>query len=134
MREFNLSHAVSTFATFSGRLGSLWGLYIAGTFAAAGFGASQERFTTGTAVILTLAFFAFAGAHLRAIMAILNNLATIRAEVLGRLESAPEEADFPATIRAAMSMALTPRASLAVHLIIDSCVVAVVWARVYAWV
>jgi hypothetical protein len=130
MREFDLSHAVSTFATHSGRLSSLWGLYIAATFAGAGFGA-KEQFAMRPAALLTLGFLAFAMAHLRATMSVLKTLVAIRGEVLGRLESAPSEiTDYPQTIRAAMGLALSPSASLAMHFAIDACVVAVIWAGV----
>jgi hypothetical protein len=131
MREFDLSHAVSTFATHSGRQSSLWGLYVAATFAAVGFGA-KEQLSVRAATLLTLGFLAFTLAHLRATMTVLKTLAAIRGEVLGRLESAPvETTDYPVTIRAAMRPALSPSASLAVHLAIDACVVAVIWAGVF---
>jgi hypothetical protein len=131
MREFDLSHAVSTFATHSGRQSSLWGLYIAATFAAAGFGA-KEQLTVRAATFVTLGFLAFAMAHLRATMSVLKTLTAIRGEVLGRLESAPAEVtDYPVTIRATMGLALSPSASLAMHLVIDACVVAVIWVGVF---
>ena len=132
MAQFDLSHAVSTFATLSARLGSLWGLYIAATFAAAGFGASQEQLSPVTAGLLTIAFLAFAAAHLRATMTMLKTLVAIRGEIVGRLMASPEEVtDYPVTIEAAMRLSLSPPASLAMHLVVDSCVIAVVWASVF---
>lgn len=132
MREFNLANAVAAFSTYSGMLSTLWGLYIAATFAAAGFGASmKEQFTTQTALLMTVAFLAFTGAHLRGIMVILKGLTSIRNEVLTRIEAAPGElTDYPATVTAALRIALSPTASFAVHLVIDLCVVAVIWSSV----
>lgn len=132
MREFNLANAVSAFSTYSGTLASLWGLYIAATFAAAGFGASmKEHFTTQTALLLTVAFLAFTLAHLGAVMSRLKALSTIRSEVLKRLEAAPAEiTDYPATVTAALTMALNPTASVIMHGVIDLCVIAVIWTSV----
>jgi hypothetical protein len=132
MREFNLANAIVAFSTYSGTLSTLWGLYIAATFAAAGFGASmKEQFTTQTALLMTAAFLAFTGARLRAVMANLKVLRSIRSEVLNRLEAGPAEiTDYPATVTAALSIALSPAASVAVHVVIDLCVVAVIWASV----
>ncbi|MGZ8286006.1 MAG: hypothetical protein ACXW27_03835 [Allosphingosinicella sp.] len=132
MRDFNLSHAVSTFSTYGGSLNSLWGLYIVATFAAAGFGASMnEQFNTWTASLMTIAFLAFAAAHLLALMANLRVQKAISAEVLERLGGAAKETtDFPATVRAVVGRTPSRTASLAVHLTIDACVIAVIWASV----
>jgi hypothetical protein len=130
MREYNLSHAVSTFSTYGSALNSLWGLYIVATFAAAGFGASmKEQFNTGTASLLTIAFLAFTAAHLAALMANLRVQKAIAAEVLKRLGDA-ETTDFPATVGAVVGRTPSRGAMLAVHLIIDACVIAVIWASV----
>lgn len=132
MREFNLANAVGTFSTYSGMLSTLWGLYVAATFAAAGFGASmKEQFTPETALLMTVAFLAFTGAHLCGIMTILRGLVAIRSEILSRMEAGSEQiTDYPATVTAALSIALSPAASVAVHVVIDLCVVAVIWSSV----
>ena len=132
MRDFNLSHAVSTFSTYAGSLNSLWGLYIVATFAAAGFGASmKEQFNSWTASLLTIAFLAFAAAHLLALMANLRVQNAIAAEVRERLAGASKElTDFPATVGAVVGRTPSRAASLAVHLIIDACVIAIIWASV----
>jgi hypothetical protein len=132
VREYNLADAVATFSTYSGLLTTLWGLYIAATFAAAGFGASMnEDFTPRTALLMTVAFLAFAAAHLRGIMVVDKGLVSIRTEILGRLKTAPAEiTDYPGTVTAALSIALSPAASFAVHVVIDLCVVAVLWSSI----
>jgi hypothetical protein len=132
MREYNLANAVETFSTYSGLLTTLWGLYIAATFAAAGFGATMnDDFTPRTALLMTVAFLAFTAAHLRGIMVVDKGLMTIRAEILTRLQSGPGEiTDYPQTVAAALSTALSPAASIAVHVVIDLCVVAVLWSSI----
>jgi hypothetical protein len=132
MREYNLANAVGTFSTYSAMLTTLWGLYIAATFAAAGFGASMnDDFTPRTALLMTVAFLAFAAAHLRGIMVIDRGLVSIRAEILGRLEAEPDGiTDYPRTVTAALTIALSPAASCAVHVVIDICVVAVLWSSI----
>lgn len=130
MRDFNLSHALSTFSTYVGALNSLWGLYIVATFAAAGFGASmKEQFNTGTAALMSIAFLAFTAAHLVAVMSNLRVQKAIAAEVLKRLAD-PETTDFPATVGAVVGRTPSRGAMLAVHLTIDACVIAVIWASV----
>jgi hypothetical protein len=132
MRDFNISHAVSTFSTYVGSLNSLWGLYIVATFAAAGFGASmKEQFNSWTALLMTIAFLAFAAAHLSAVVANLRVQKRISTEVLERLGGASNEiTDFPATVGAVVGRTPSRAASIAVHLIIDACVIAVIWASV----
>ncbi|MEA3009788.1 MAG: hypothetical protein QOJ91_1480 [Sphingomonadales bacterium] len=132
MREFNLANAVAAFSTYSGMLTTLWGLYIAATFAAAGFGATMnEHFTPQTAALMTVAFLAFAVAHLRGIMVIARGLVSMRTEILSRLDADPGEiTDYPKTVKAALTLALSPPASCAVHVVIDLCVVAVLWSSI----
>lgn len=132
MRDFNLSHAVATYSSYGGSLNSLWGLYIVATFAAAGFGASmKEQFNTGTASLMTIAFLAFTAAHLSALMANLRIQKAISAEVLERMGGTSKvTTDFPATVRAVVGRTPSRAASIAVHLIIDACVIAVIWASV----
>src|SRR5215213_3562876 len=121
MRDFNLSNAVSTFSTYVASMNSLWGLYIVATFAAAGFGASmKEQFTTWTASLMTIAYLAFAAAHLLGLMVNLKVQKAISAEVLERLGASKETTDFPATVGAVVGRTPSRTAMLAVHLIIDA--------------
>lgn len=132
MREYDLANAVTTFSTYSAMLTTLWGLYIAATFAAAGFGASMnDDFTPTTALLMTVAFLAFAAAHLRGILVIDRGLVSIRTEILGRLQATSGEVtDYPRTVTAALAIALSPTASFAVHVVIDTCVIAVLWSSI----
>ncbi|HET9639757.1 MAG TPA: hypothetical protein VFP12_11160 [Allosphingosinicella sp.] len=131
MRDFNLSHAVSTYSTYVASMNSLWGLYIVATFAAAGFGASmKEQFNAWTALLMTISFLAFAAAHLSGLMANLRVQKAISAEVMERLGGASEETDFPATVGAVVGRTGHRGLSLAVHLVIDACVVAIIWSSV----
>ena len=130
MREFNLSHAVSSLSTFTGSLNSLWGLYIAASFAAAGFGASKTaNFPPHMAALLTVAYLGFAAAHLHALLTNLKSQKAISEEIIDRLQAAPEPlTDYPRSLAATVRIALSPKASLRVHLLIDACVVAIIWA------
>jgi len=129
MREFNLSHAVSAYSTYASAMNSLWGLYIVATFSAAGFGATMgRRFTTDIALILTIAYLAFAAGHLRALMVTLNRQKIIAAEVIEQLQAGGETlTPYPRSIAAITAKALSPTAIWVIHLTIDACIVGVMW-------
>lgn len=133
MREFNLSHAISAFSTYSGSISSLWGLYIAATFSAAGFAASRGAdFPTHMAVILTVAYLVFTASHLLAILANLKVQQVIAGEIGARLQEAQADlTDYPRSLAAVLRITLSPAASIATHLAIDSCVVAIVLSTAF---
>jgi hypothetical protein len=131
MKEFNLSHAVAVFSTFTGSAQSMWGLFAVASFTAAGFGAStDDGFSLGTALILTAGYAAFAVAHLRVM---LNNIAVrevLAAEIVERLRSTGESmTDFPRSVAISVSIASGRAFTFALHAVIDACVVAIILSR-----
>ena len=132
MSEFNLSHVVSAFLVCTNSVISLWGLFIVATFAAAGFGASfGNGFDAGTAAMMTIGYLAFAIAHGMAIRAGLETQRVIAAEVRSRLAAAPDGfTDYPKSVARILDTSTSLPVSLAVHLVIDACVVGVIWYRI----
>lgn len=132
MREFKLSDVVSAFLFCSSSVISLWGLFIVATFAAAGFGASfGNRFDAGTATMLTVGYLAFAIAHWVAIRAGLQTQRVIADEVRSRLAAGPDDlTDYPMSVARILDTPTSLPVSLAVHLVIDACVVGVIWYRI----
>lgn len=131
MKEFNLSHAVSVFASFTGAAQAMWGLYAVACFSAAGFGASSgDAFKPMAAVILAIGYIAFAVAHMRIL---LHNVAvreTLAQEILARLRSEAQSlTDYPRSVAAAASIASGRNFTYALHAVVDPCVIALILTR-----
>jgi hypothetical protein len=130
MKDFNLSHAVAVFAAFTGSAQSMWGLFAAASFTAAGFGASRDGFSLGTALILTAGYAAFALAHLRVMLSNVAAREVLAAEIVDRLRSAGESlTDFPRSVAASVSIASGRVFTYALHAVIDTCVLAIILSR-----
>lgn len=130
MREFNLGHVISAHSHYSGSANSLWGLFVAASFSAAGFGASMaEEFTLSTALAVTAAYLLFAAGHLYAIVTFVKKLRAISDEVRQRLQASPAEfTDYPRTAAIFFGPVLTPARSMLIHVGIDACVVVILWS------
>jgi hypothetical protein len=130
MRELNLGHVISAHAHYSGSASSLWGLFVAASFSAAGFGASMAaRFTVGTALTVTVAYLLFAVGHLFAVLTVVRKLRVISDEVRVRLEANPADfTDYPRTAAVYFGPVLSPFSSVMIHLGIDACIVGILWS------
>ena len=130
MREFNLGHVISAYSHYSGSVNSLWGLFVAASFSAAGFGASMaERFTVGTALAVTIAYLLFAAGHLYVIVTYGKKLQAISEEVRTRLEANPADfTDYPRSAAIFFRPVLSPSQSVLIHIGIDACVASIVWS------
>ena len=130
MPEFNLSHVISSHSHYSGAVNSLWGLFVAASFSAAGFGASMAgQFSLETALAVTVAYLLFAAGHLSAIVTFVKKLQVISEEVRERFDSNPAEfTDYPRTAGIFFGPVLTPSRSMLIHVGIDVCVVAILWS------
>ena len=131
MKEFVLSNAVVSLAQFTSAIGSLWGLFVAATFAAAGFGISMDnRFTAPMALFLTFGYLAFALGHFYFIMHNVRAQQRISREILAYVAAAdPPVTDFPETIRAICANESKAWASVVTHVVIDVCVLLIIWSR-----
>lgn len=130
MREFNLGHVISAHSHYSGSVNSLWGLFVAASFSAAGFGASMaEKFTVATALTVTIAYLLFAAGHLLAIVTFVRKLRVISDEVRARFEANPGDfTEYPRTADIYFGAVLSPAQSALVHVAIDVCIVLILWS------
>jgi hypothetical protein len=141
MKEFDLSHAVTSLSHYASATGTLWGIFAAATFAASGFGISmEERFTTPIALFLTIGFLAFAIGHWYFIQHHVGVQRRIATEILSYLKTSGSSAtDFPDSIRAicesevkesTLFRVLGIETSTLTHVAIDICVLLVIWSIV----
>ena len=128
-REYDLANAIASLAHYSSATGTLWGIFAAATFTAAGFGiAMEDRFTSQIAIFLTIGFVAFAIGHGYFIRHHVNVQRTISTEILDYLKEAkPSPTAFPKSIHAICAPENKIGASIATHVIIDLCVLAIIW-------
>ena len=129
MREYDLSNAVTSLGHYSSSTGTLWGVFAAATFTAAGFGISMgERFDREIAFFLTIGFLAFALGHLYFIRHHVNVQRRISTEILEYLKTKkPAPTPFSRSIRAICAPENKIWASVTTHLVIDFCVLYIIW-------
>jgi hypothetical protein len=130
MREFNLGHVIAAHSHYSGSLNSLWGLFVAASFSAAGFGATMAgRFSIETVVAVTIAYLLFATGHLYSVVTFVNKLRVISDEVRARMGANPAEfTDYTRTATIYFGPVLTPSLSILIHVGIDVCIVCILWS------
>lgn len=130
MAKFDLVHAVQLFSENMGTINNLWGVYVVATFAAAGFGASSESISIGTAIVVTVGFWAFALGHLKLLTQALNLNLRLETDILSALREADAEdaGRFKSTIQYLASTANPPWVSVSIHLLIDFCATAAMWS------
>jgi hypothetical protein len=130
MSDFKLTDAVTLFSQEATAISSLWTVYVAATFAAAGYGFTATDSSVVQATALTLGFSAFAIGHWSLLNQALSISTTLRNEILSALSSDPKN-QFKSSIEALAGTANPPRVSLVIHLLIDACVIVILWAHVY---
>ena len=130
MAKFDVVHGVQLFSENTGTINNLWGIYVVATFAAAGFGASSESISIGTAIVVTVGFWAFALGHLRLLVQALNLNRRLAADIMGVLREghADDAGPFKPSIQYLARTANPPWISIAIHLLIDGCATAAMWS------
>lgn len=132
MREFDLGHVISAHSHYSGSVHSLWGLFVAASFSAAGFAASMAgKLTVGMALAVTIAYLLFAAGHLYAILNFVKKLREISSEVHARFQANPADfTNYPRTATVIFGPVLSSYQSVLIHVGIDACIVAIIWSGV----
>ena len=129
MTQFDISHAVQLFSDNTDTINNLWGIYVVATFAAAGFGASSKHISIGTAIVVTIGFWAFALGHLSLLTQALNLNLQLEMDISSALGSDPDGAGpFKPTIQYLAGSADPPWISVSIHLLIDVCATAAMWS------
>lgn len=129
MSEFKLPNAVSLFSQEKTTITSLWTVYVAATFAAAGYGFSADRLNVFTASAVTLGFSAFAFGNWK----LLKQSLTINKDLQKTIRAAvacDQDKQFESSLKVLIDNANPIWVSLMIHLFIDSCVIVAIWTRV----
>ncbi|WP_057835056.1 hypothetical protein [Bradyrhizobium jicamae] len=130
MDKFELNHAVSLFTQQTTTINSLWTVYVAATFAAAGYGFSVSPLSPIIAGAVTLGFLVFTFGNWKLLKQGLQINRQLQKDITDFIQSAAESNPFKLSIKKLVSTANPPWISLVIHLWIDFCVVAALWSRV----
>jgi hypothetical protein len=134
MLKFDLSDAVVLLTAQSAQISTLWTIYVAATFAAAGYSISAK--SSGLApdkyviFAVTVAFWLFVVGHLSGIYAMLSDHMQLESDIRRVLPADPSAQSFAYTqsIGILVKRSFDPRwPAIAVHLIIDVCVTVALW-------
>ncbi|MGQ0446283.1 MAG: hypothetical protein ACT4O2_14455 [Beijerinckiaceae bacterium] len=128
MSEFKLPTAIPLFSQEKTTITSLWTVYVAATFAAAGYGFSGTL-NCPTAIAVTVGFLAFASGHFVLLKQSVDLSLKIKGDVKNAID-ADQEKQFKSSIKGLVDNANPPWVSLTAHLIIDLCVIVSIWSRV----
>ena len=132
MQDYDLSDAVSGLSHYSSATGTLWGIYAVATFTASGFGVSMgQRFTSEIAIFLAIGFVAFAIGHYFLLCHHIQVQQTISADIqayLGRTKRPPTH--FRRSVEAISKPDNNFFWASAAHLIIDLCVLFIIWKTI----
>ena len=133
MSKFELSNAVTLFTQNNTNINSLWTVYVAATFALAGYGFSGPNIEIPTAIVVTAGFWAFALGHWKLLKQALVINGSLSVEISQALKTSEEEDNqFPGSFRRLSDMANPPWISLTIHLLIDMCCTLALWTRLPA--
>jgi hypothetical protein len=127
--KFELSEAVTLFSEQSCHITSLWTVYAVGTFAVAGYGASEHHPGLAVLTVITAGFWLFVASHLVMIVQALSITRELEREIQAVLIHEPHSAgQFSASIRRLARTANPIGRTIGMHLLVDLCVTAALWA------
>jgi hypothetical protein len=130
MDKFELNHAVGLFTQQTTTINSLWTVYVAATFAAAGYGFAASPLSPNIAAAVTLGFLAFTFGNWKLLKQGLQINRQLQKDISDLLVSETRRNPFETSIKKLISTANPPWISLVIHLWIDFCVVVAIWSRV----
>lgn len=130
--EYKLSDAVNLFMQQTTVKLNLWAMYVASTFAAAGFSISSS-ITYKVGFLVLIGYWTFTLAHFYLLIrnaVILNNL---KQEIKSFIVNIPREnaLSFKYSLISLTNMASSPWIIVCIHLPIDVCVTGVLWLRLH---
>lgn len=129
MGKLELPHAVTLFTQQTTTINSLWTVYVAATFAAAGYGFSAKGLSPITAAAVTVGFLAFAFGNWKLIRQGLRINQALSADLRAALGADPGQ-PFAWTITALAGTANAFWISRSIHILIDACVIVALWGHV----
>jgi hypothetical protein len=128
--KFGLSDAVTLFTHQVATINTLWAVYVAATFAAAGYGLSvAQGLAYRLAATVASGFLAFAIGNWVLLRQSLTIARTLQRDIRAALSADPEN-PFASSLHAVAATANAPWISLVFHVFIDTCVVLAIWMQV----
>jgi hypothetical protein len=131
MSGFEVSHGVTLFTQHTNTINSLWTVYVAATFAAAGYGFSSGGLSPITASAITFGFIAFALGNWSLLKQALRINLTLRTDLIDAM-SVDSDTKFKPTICCLAETANPFWVSRTIHIFIDVCVIIALWSHVSA--
>ena len=138
MDKFELNHAVTLFTQETTTINSLWTVYVAATFAAAGYGFSYSPLQSQIALAVTIGFLAFAVGNWKLLKQGLTINQQLQKDISKFLACKASEDPFRPSIENPFRLSIEKLIATAnptwisrlIHLLIDGCVVIAIWSRV----
>jgi hypothetical protein len=128
IKPYGIADATALFSQQTSIMNGLWAVYVAATFAIAGFGISVAGMLPSTALAVTLGFRVFALGHLSLLRQTLRILSVIRSDISQAIEfNSPKI--FNETLNRVVRTNNPLWISTSAHLIIDVCATAALWSR-----
>jgi hypothetical protein len=132
MSSYDLPQSVSVdlFSNQVNIVNNLWSVYVAATFAAAGFGTTLDAKSLAARVAITLGFWAFTLGHLHLLrqgLSILQSLSRAITNITQKAGNALSN-EFADVLTVLAKTANRPSTATAIHLFIDICVTIAIWA------
>jgi hypothetical protein len=129
--KFELNHAVTLFSQETTIINSLWTVYVAATFAAAGYGFTSSPLQPKIALAVALGFLAFAVGNWKLLKQGLTINQHLQKDISEFLAcKADEPHPFRPSIKKLIATANPTGISRAIHIFIDFCVVIALLSRV----
>ena len=136
MITYELPKAVDLFSSQVNTANNLWTVYVAATFAAAGFGHNLDPQSLVGRLAITFGFWAFTLGHLhllRQALSILQSLgASITKVIKAQFQPDTDANDFTDALQRLALSTNRPQTGIAIHLFIDVCVTVAIWAQYVA--
>jgi hypothetical protein len=130
MDKFELNHAITLFTQQTTTINSLWTVYVAATFAAAGYGFSASPLSPVIAAAVTVGFLAFAVGNWKLLRQGLRINRQLQKDISEFTAHTASDHAFRPSVERLIATANPPWISLVIHLLIDFCVVVSLWSRV----
>jgi hypothetical protein len=133
MTAFDLTKAAELQLQQNGQLLQIWAVFVTATFAAALLNVSATKVRWEISAAVTLGFGLFAYGHFTMLRAALEVSQALSADMIAHLPPSPKahqpDVDFGSSLRAIAKPSFKAGFSYCVHVLIDACVVAAIWAK-----
>lgn len=125
MAVFEMKDATDVFMRQADQISSLWGVFVAASFAASGFGVSARKLNWVIRLGVTLAYLGFAYGHGSLVFYMLRAHQALRDDILMQVADA---GPFQHSVTVLADTAAKMQMSLFFHVVVDVAVVLALWS------